>query len=72
MLHERAHLFTKHDVESMHMLADVWGDDESYGIAIRQRMADLKQVLQADEKAQEDLNTCHGENCEDKPSAIER
>ncbi|MCO7197894.1 monovalent cation:proton antiporter-2 (CPA2) family protein [Pseudoalteromonas sp. OANN1] len=66
------YLFTKHDVESMHMLADVWGDDESYGIAIRQRMADLKQVLQADEKAQEDLNTCHGENCEDKPPAIKQ
>jgi glutathione-regulated potassium-efflux system ancillary protein KefC/glutathione-regulated potassium-efflux system protein KefB len=56
----------------MHMLADVWGDDESYGIAIRQRMADLKQVLQADEKAQEDLNTCHGEDCENKPSTIEQ
>ncbi len=66
------YLFTKHDVESMHMLADVWGDDESYGVAIRQRMADLKQVLQADEKAQEDLNTCHGENCEDKPPVIEQ
>ncbi|GEK11862.1 monovalent cation:proton antiporter-2 (CPA2) family protein [Pseudoalteromonas peptidolytica] len=63
-------LFTQHDVESMHILADVWGDDESYGIAIRQRMADLKQVLQADEKAQEDLNTCHGEHCDDKTKEI--
>lgn len=51
-------LFREHDIESMHQLADLWGDDESYGVAIRQRMEDLKQVLAEDNKARAKLNTC--------------
>ena len=43
-------LFAVHDQQSLTMLASLWGDDKSYGIAVRQRMEDLKQVLQSDQK----------------------
>jgi len=46
-------------------LANLWGDDHSYGIAIKQRTEDLKQVLQEDKKEQAKLNTC--QNNEGKP-----
>lgn len=46
-----AAVFAQHDEESLHKLAEVWGDDKSYGIAVRQRMEDLQQVL-ADDAAQ--------------------
>jgi len=32
---------------------------------VRQRMEDLKQVLQQDKQAQSDLNTCDSGDCED-------
>ncbi len=57
---ERAgRLFREHDVESMYMLADLWGDDKTYGVAVRQRMEDLKQVLAKDSEARERLSTCN-------------
>lgn len=40
--------FAQHDEESLFKLAEVWGDDKSYGVAVRQRMEDLKQVLAED------------------------
>ncbi len=43
-----AGVFAKHDEESLLKLAEVWGDDKSYGIAVRQRMEDLQQVLADD------------------------
>jgi len=56
---ERAgRLFRDHDRASVLQLAKLWGDDTSYGVAVRQRMEDLKQVLQQDKQAQDDLNTC--------------
>lgn len=56
---ERAgYLFRQHDIESLTQLAEVWGDDQSYGIAVRQRMDDLKQVLSQDEDARKTLYTC--------------
>ncbi len=63
---ERAgELFAKHDDDTMEVLADVWGDDRSYGVAVKQRLEDLKQVLDQDKSDQEQLNTCHGvEDCE--------
>ena len=42
----------------MTILADKWGDDKSYGVAVRQRTEDLKQVLQNDKIEQEKLNIC--------------
>ncbi|WP_414828470.1 monovalent cation:proton antiporter-2 (CPA2) family protein [Alteromonas sp. H39] len=51
-------IFREHDIESMHQLADLWGDDASYGVAVRQRMEDLKQVLAKDTQARSRLNTC--------------
>ncbi|CAH9058508.1 Glutathione-regulated potassium-efflux system protein KefC [Pseudoalteromonas sp. CIP111854] len=51
-------LFTDHDMESMTLLADKWGDDKSYGVAVKQRSEDLKQVLQRDQIGQKNLNTC--------------
>ena len=43
-----ANLFAAHDEEGLHKLAQIWGDDQSYGIAVRQRMEDLQQVLAND------------------------
>lgn len=51
-------IFTDHDNESLRILADVWGDDKSYGIAVKQRMEDLKQVLDNDRAQQTKLNSC--------------
>jgi glutathione-regulated potassium-efflux system ancillary protein KefC/glutathione-regulated potassium-efflux system protein KefB len=48
-------LFIEHDEESIKILADVWGNDQSYGVAVRQRMEDLKQVLQQDKIKNEQL-----------------
>ncbi|GGW93576.1 monovalent cation:proton antiporter-2 (CPA2) family protein [Alteromonas halophila] len=62
---ERAgRLFREHDVESMYMLSALWGDDETYGVAVRQRMEDLKQVLAQDTEARERLATCKQEGRE--------
>ena len=58
-------LFRDHDRAAVLQLAELWGDDASYGVAVRQRMEDLKQVLQQDKKAQSDLNTCDSGDCED-------
>lgn len=43
-------LFIEHDEETLRLLADLWGDDKSYGVAVRQRLEDLKQVLLEDRK----------------------
>jgi glutathione-regulated potassium-efflux system ancillary protein KefC len=43
-------LFARHDEESLIKLAELWGDDQSYGVAVRQRMEDLNQVLAEDVK----------------------
>ena len=58
-------LFRDHDRAAVVQLAGLWGDDASYGVAVRQRMEDLKQVLQQDKQAQSDLNTCDSGDCED-------
>jgi len=66
---ERAgRLFAEHDNESMKLLIDLWGDDRSYGIAVKQRMAVLKQVLTNDLKEQDKINTCQKGNCEEQKS----
>ncbi len=44
-----ANLFAAHDEESLLKLAKVWGNDKSYGIAVRQRAEDLNQVLSDDQ-----------------------
>jgi monovalent cation:proton antiporter-2 (CPA2) family protein len=62
-------LFRDHDRASVVQLAELWGDDASYGVAVRQRMDDLKQVLQQDKQAKSDLNTCDSGNCEDDLTA---
>lgn len=46
--------FTEHDEESLRLLSDLWGNDERYGLAVRERVEDLKQVLLADREAYED------------------
>lgn len=58
-------IFSEHDHESMKLLADLWGDDDSYGVAVKQRKADLQQVLAKDRAELAKLNTCHGENCQE-------
>ncbi|EGI73107.1 glutathione-regulated potassium-efflux system protein KefC [Pseudoalteromonas distincta] len=57
-------LFRDHDRAAVLQLAALWGDDASYGVAVRQRMEDLKQVLQQDKQAQSNLNTCDSGDCE--------
>jgi glutathione-regulated potassium-efflux system ancillary protein KefC/glutathione-regulated potassium-efflux system protein KefB len=59
-------LFAEHDKESMQLLIDLWGDDHSYGIAVKQRMEVLKQVLTNDLKEQDKINTCHEGNCDEE------
>ncbi|MDO6748480.1 monovalent cation:proton antiporter-2 (CPA2) family protein [Gilvimarinus sp. 1_MG-2023] len=51
-------LFEQHDEKSLVKLAQAWGDDKSYGKAIRKNLDDLRRVLQ------EDSGT---EQAEDKP-----
>lgn len=50
-------LFRAHDIESMKVLAGVWGDDKSYGVAVKQRMEDLSQVLAQDSQASGKLSS---------------
>ncbi|MBB1384555.1 cation:proton antiporter [Pseudoalteromonas sp. SG45-5] len=64
-------LFRDHDRAAVLQLAALWGDDASYGVAVRQRMEDLKQVLQQDKQAQSDLNTCDSGDCEDGLTEVE-
>lgn len=46
---ERAgQIFKNHDEESFNLLADLWGDEKSYGTAMISRRDDLKQILLAD------------------------
>ena len=58
-------LFAEHDEESMQLLIDLWGDDHTYGIAVKQRMEVLKQVLTNDLKEQDKINTCHEGDCDE-------
>jgi len=51
-------LFSDHDKESMHVLSEVWGDDHSYGVAVKQRMELLQQVLISDKEDQSKMQTC--------------
>ena len=57
-------LFAEHDNESMQILIDLWGDDHTYSIAVKQRMEVLKQVLNNDLKEQDKINTRQQVNCE--------
>ncbi len=57
-------LFRDHDRASVLQLSELWGDDASYGVAVRQRVEDLKQVLQQDKQAQQNLNTCDANDYE--------
>lgn len=59
-------LFSDHDHESLRLLANLWGDDHSYGVAVKQRKEDLQQVLAKDKAELAKLNTCHGEECDDR------
>lgn len=43
-------LFREHDEQTLQVLSTLWGDDKSYGLAVRQRLDDLRQVLLADQK----------------------
>ncbi len=44
-------LFREHDNKNLRELSELWGDDKSYGVAVRQRLDDLAQVLAADRLA---------------------
>jgi glutathione-regulated potassium-efflux system ancillary protein KefC len=41
-------IFSEHDQATLLKLADVWGDDQSYGRAIRQQVEDLRTILMED------------------------
>lgn len=56
---ERAgRLFSQHDHETLELLAELWGDDHSYGVAVKQRVEDLTLVLDKDRQDQQKLKTC--------------
>ncbi|MFY0641161.1 MAG: cation:proton antiporter [Bermanella sp.] len=46
-------LFAQHDEENMRKLAEVWGDDKQYGIAVQKGLQELQQVLKEDAKDRE-------------------
>ena len=50
---EVADLFEHYDEKSLHELAELWGDEKSYGLAIRQRIEDLTKVLTRDQAEQQ-------------------
>lgn len=45
-----AEMFDKYDTEGMYKLYEFWGDDQEYGLQIRQNIENLERVLQADEE----------------------
>jgi len=56
---ERAgHLFSAHDIESMNLLSELWGDEYNYGVAVKQRSELLKEVLVKDKKEQTSIKAC--------------
>lgn len=58
-----AKLFEQHDEDSLTKLAHLWGDDQSYGVAVRQRIADLQQVLSEDQaELKKELDTSLNES----------
>jgi len=46
-------LFEEHDEVNMRKLAEVWGDDKQYGIAVKKGLRELSQVLQDDANERE-------------------
>jgi len=54
--------FERHDVINMHKLYEVWGDDQAYGLRVRQNLEDLEKVLREDAAAEADSGP------EDQPS----
>jgi glutathione-regulated potassium-efflux system protein KefB len=65
-------LFNEHDQQSLQMLGALWGDDQSYGVAVKQRMEDLKQVLTADQQSpipcpKKSQNSQNNQNGQNKP-----
>lgn len=55
-------IFAEHDYKSLIELGELWGDDNSYGVAVKLRNEDLKQVLRKDKEEQEQLNACKQSN----------
>ncbi len=49
--------FQEHDEHGLRKLYDVWGDDHTYGLRVRQSLEDLKVVLQDDEAAADEADT---------------
>ena len=43
-------LFAEHDEQSLAILAEHWGNDKAYGLAVRRRLDDLAQVLRQDQR----------------------
>jgi len=56
MAKQAGSLFKQYDESALIELADVWGDDKHYGAAVRQHLADLKQVLDNDKIQNQLLN----------------
>ncbi|MFT5591698.1 MAG: glutathione-regulated potassium-efflux system ancillary protein KefC [Oceanicoccus sp.] len=52
-------LFEEHDEENLCKLAEVWGNDKQYGIAVQKGLLELKQVLKEDAKDRK-KKTIHG------------
>lgn len=47
----------KHDQASLHKFAHLWGDNRNYGIAVKQHLDVLKEVLENDQKTNEPATT---------------
>ncbi|NND44562.1 MAG: potassium transporter [Xanthomonadales bacterium] len=49
-----ARMFEEHDTAGMKKLYEVWGDDQAYGLRVRQNLADLEKVLRDDSGLDDD------------------
>ena len=56
-------LFSDHDHKTLTALADLWGDDRNYSIAVKKDMENIIAVLQKDKENEEKLNTCQKNDC---------
>ncbi|NIP17672.1 MAG: potassium transporter [Xanthomonadales bacterium] len=52
--HRNALKFKLHDEQGLRKLYEVWGDDQAYGLRIRQNLEDLETVLRDDQSSGED------------------
>ena len=57
-----ARTFQRHDEEGLLKLYEVWGDDQAYGLRVRQNLEDLETVLRDDMESRQDAGLIEDED----------